>query len=120
MNIKDAYIEIDRLFDAGEISNATYQTAEDWIGLCDIDEQGDEEIVKSTLEVYTTATIDELKKDRHEDLIGWRDEIDEEEFAERFEIGDGFKYSTIEEHFKDINFEFIHELIRTYFVEKKQ
>ena len=120
MNIKDAYIEIDRLFDAGEISNATYQTAEDWIGLCDIDEQGDEEIVKSTLEVYTTATIDELKKDRHEDLIGWRDEIDEEEFAERFEIGDGFKYSTIEEHCKDINFEFIHELIRTYFVKKKQ
>ena len=118
MNIKDAYIEIDRLFDAGEISNATYQTAEDWIGLCDIDEQDDEEIVKSTLEVYTTATIDELKKDRHEDLIGWKEEINDEEFAERFEIGDGFKYSTIEEHFKDINFEFLHELIKTYFTKE--
>ena len=118
MNIKDAYIEIDRLFDAGEISDATYQTAADWIGLCVIDEQGDEEIVKSTLEVYTTATIDELKKDRHEDLIGWKDEIHDEEFAERFEIGDGFKYSTIEEHFKDINFEFLHELIKTYFTKE--
>ena len=118
MTIKAAYIEIDRLFDAGEISDATYQTAAGWIGLCDIYEQGDDEIVKSTLVVYTTATIDELKKDRHEDLIGWKEEINDEEFAERFEIGDGFKYSTIEEHFKDINFEFLHELIKTYFTKE--
>ena len=116
MNIKAAYIEIDRVFDAGEISDATYQTAADWIGLCDIDEQGDEEIVKSTLEVNTTATIDELKQDRHEDLMGWENDIDDIESSERFEIGDGFKYSTIEEHFKDIDFKFVHELIQNYFV----
>ncbi len=30
MNIKATYIERYRLFDAGEISEATYQTAEDW------------------------------------------------------------------------------------------
>ena len=47
MTIKAAYIEIDRLFDSGEISDATYQTAADWIGLCDIDEQGDEMEVSS-------------------------------------------------------------------------
>ncbi len=81
MSIKSAYEEIDALFDTAQINDATYQTAADWIELCDLEEQADEESVAYSINLYTKSSPEDLKKIRLEDVISWKgkrkDEIDQ-------------------------------------------
>ena len=113
LTLTEAHAQIDDLFDQGELEDATYQCAADVIGLCFEEEVGCPIAAASAREEFRAiTTADELAAWRRADVKQWQEEdLDEQEFAERFDIGVGKSYGCIEGMLSCTDFEFVLQLI---------
>ena len=102
--IDSLYGAIDSLFDAGQISEGTYQFASDLIQYLDPDEQ-DYDVVAHAQELVAMS-IEELKNFREEDIKSWQEESPED-CAIRFEFGEDQIYRDLESLISPTDFAFI-------------
>lgn len=106
--IESLYSEIDGLFDAGQINDATYQFAADIIQLIDPDEQ-DYDVVEYAKEL-AEASIEDLIDFQRERIEEWFEE-DAEEAAERFEFGDSQIHEDLQALLSATDFTYIKNIL---------
>lgn len=102
--IDSLYAAIDSLFDAGQISDGTYQFAADLIQDLDPDEQDYD--VDAHAQELVAMSIEELKSFREEDIKSWQEESPED-CASRFEFGEDQIYRDLESLISATDFKFI-------------
>ena len=113
LTLTKALTHIDDLFDQELIGDATYQFAADVIGLCFEEQVGCPIAAASAREEFRAIkTADELAEWRRADVKHWQEEdLDEQEFAERFEVGPGRSFGCIEQMLGCTDFEFVLQLL---------
>ena len=105
LDTKGAYRFIDELFDNNLIGDGTYQCAADIIQLCDKDEENDPD--GEFLAELVAMSEEQLADWRREDIIDWKEDLSEEEWLDRFEIGEDKAFRSIDQLIQCTDWQFI-------------
>ena len=106
MNRSQALQYIEQLFEKGKLEDATYRFALDAVGyICG------EASISSNEELQNFQSPEDLAHWRRIDALRWQEELDEEEFAERFDVGCGRAYGCIEQMLSCTDHDFVLDLI---------
>ena len=144
-NIKKLYKQIEDWLEEGDIEIPTFELMHHMIQVCDFQNQWKEngyesdpsnpetinpddledfnhmkKIANEDIENFKNMSEDELKEYAKKNIIEWIEEdgLSEEELAEKFEIGEGRMYETIEEHLEDIELDLVLKEFKNCFNEK--
>lgn len=109
LTLAQALTYIDDLFDQGLLGDATYQFAADVIGLCFEEEVGCPIAAASSRSEFRSITTPEALADwRRADVRQWQmEDLDEQAFAERFEVGPGKSFDSIDQMLSCTDYEFV-------------
>ena len=113
LTLTEALAHIDDLFDQELLGDATYQFAADVIELCFEEQVGCPIAAASAREEFRAIkTADELAEWRRADVKQWQEEdLDEQEFAERFQVGPGQSFGCTEQLLSCTDYEFVLKLL---------
>ena len=103
LDFERAYRYIDELFDEKIIGDGTYQCIADIYQLCDEDNDPDGEFLEEVL----AMSEQQLADWRRQEVIDWREDLSEEEWAERFEVGKDKAFKSINQLIECTEFGFI-------------
>ena len=106
MNQIQGLHSIEELYKKGALEDATYRFAVDVIDLCD------QAAAPAWEELQLIKTVSALTAWRRAEVMRWQEKLSEEEFSERFNIGQGMGYGCIEQMFSCIDYELILDLLR--------
>ena len=106
MNQIQGLHSIEELYKKGALEDATYRFAVDVIDLCD------QAAAPAWEELQLIKTVSALTAWSRAEVMRWQEQLREEEFSERFEIGQGMEYGCIEQMLSCIDYELILDLLR--------
>ena len=106
MNRIQALRQIKQLYEKDQLEDATYRFAVDVIDLCN------EGASNAWNDLQQIQTVCALAQWRRVQVVRLQEKLDEEEFAERYEIGHGMTYGCIEQMLSCIDHDFMLHLIR--------
>jgi len=84
--VDNAYSRIDEDYEAGTITEATYQFCADILQICDPSEQDDENAAQSLI-MFSEMDLDSLMEWRAGEIAEFRSDLTFNEYRERFAIG---------------------------------
>lgn len=84
--VDNAYSRIDKDYEAGTITEATYQFCADILQICDPSEQDDEDAAQSLI-MFSEMELDSLIEWRAGEIAEFRSDLTVKEYRERFAIG---------------------------------
>ena len=96
---------IEELYQKRELEDATYRFAVDVIEICN---QGAGPAWENLKLIKTVSALTAWTR---AEVMRWQEQLREEEFAERFEIGQGMEYGCIEQMLSCIDYELILDLL---------
>ncbi len=102
MNHEQAQHTIHQLFERGEIDEATHR--------CGLDALGETEPEHSK-EALGCCSAEELEQWRRQDALHWQESLEDETFAERFEVGHGYAYGCIEQMLSCTDYDLLFALL---------
>ena len=116
LDFERAYRYIDELFDEKLIGDGTYQCTADIYQLCDENNDPDGEFLEEVL----AMSEQQLADWRRQEVLDWKEDLSEEEWAERFEIGEGRAFKSIDQLIECTEFGFILSDLLSNYVESKE
>lgn len=84
--VDNAYSRIDEDYEAGTITEATYQFCADILQICDPGEQDDEDAAQSLI-MFSEMDLENLMEWRAGEIAEFRSDLTVKEYRERFAIG---------------------------------
>jgi len=114
--IPEAFECIDEAFEAESISEATYQCLADYLAYCDPMEQ--EEDTTDDIDEFCEMIPEGLAAHRRQEVTEWQEDTTPEEWSERFNVGQGMEYESIDALIDSTDFQYVLEILRRYCLNK--